>query len=334
MSLREFEDFVYGACLLDWEAERERCSATATASTPPRRSGSSAPAPISRSASPGATAQVDAGGANMPGGEFFYCPVEDSAEGTIAFELPGTYQGREVSGIRLRFEDGRVVDASAETNEAYLLELLDVDEGARRVGELGIGCNPGITRHMKNAAYDEKIDGTVHVALGDRLPVPGRDERRAGSTGTSSRTCATAGADPGRGARPGGREVADLTAEEGTMGSPASVTAGSLFRQRPLVALLVAEVVSSLGSQMTFLALPWFVLVTTGSAAKMGIVLAVELLPVALLGIPSGTLVARLGARQTMLIGDAARFPIMVAIPLLHSAGLLTLPDPARAASS
>jgi MFS family permease len=106
----------------------------------------------------------------------------------------------------------------------------------------------------------------------------------------------------------------------------ADLSAGSLFRQRPLVALLVAEVVSSLGSQMTFLALPWFVLVTTGSAAKMGIVLAVELLPVALLGIPSGTLVARIGARQTMLIGDAARFPIMAAIPLLHSAGLLSFP--------
>jgi hypothetical protein len=77
---------------------------------------------------------------------------------------------------------------------------------------------------------------------------------------------------------------------------------------------------------MTFLALPWFVLVTTGSAAKMSIVLAVEILPVALLGIPSGALISRLGARTTMIIGDAARAPLMLAIPLLDEAGLLTFP--------
>jgi MFS family permease len=98
----------------------------------------------------------------------------------------------------------------------------------------------------------------------------------------------------------------------------------SPLRQRSLVALITAEVVSSLGSQMTFLALPWFVLATTGSAAKMGIVLAVELLPVALLGIPSGTVVSRLGARRTMLIGDLARVPLMLSIPVLHELGLLS----------
>jgi MFS family permease len=99
-----------------------------------------------------------------------------------------------------------------------------------------------------------------------------------------------------------------------------------VIRNRPLAALVSAEAISSLGSQMTFLALPWFVLVTTGSAAKMGIVLAVELVPTALLGIPSGALVSRLGARQTMLIGDIARVPLMVAIPLLHTAGVLSFP--------
>jgi MFS family permease len=100
----------------------------------------------------------------------------------------------------------------------------------------------------------------------------------------------------------------------------------SVLRSRPLVALLTAEGISSLGSQMTFLALPWFVLVTTGSAARMSIVLAVELLPVALLGIPSGTLISKLGARTTMVLGDAARAPIMLAIPILHEAGLLSFP--------
>lgn len=99
-----------------------------------------------------------------------------------------------------------------------------------------------------------------------------------------------------------------------------------MLRKPGLLALIVAESVSSLGSQMTFLALPWFVLVTTGSPTRMGVVLAVELLPVALLGIPSGTLVSRLGARRTMLIGDIARVPLMASLPLLHSAGVLSFP--------
>ena len=104
------------------------------------------------------------------------------------------------------------------------------------------------------------------------------------------------------------------------------MTVGALLRRPGLGALLVAEIVSSLGSQMTFLALPWFVLATTGSATRMGVVLAVELVPVALLGIPSGTVAARLGARRTMLICDVARVPLMVSIPLLHAAGLLSFP--------
>ena len=100
----------------------------------------------------------------------------------------------------------------------------------------------------------------------------------------------------------------------------------SILRNRSLAALIVAEIVSSLGSRITFLALPWFVLVTTGSAARMGIVLAVEMLPVALLGIPSGAVVARLGARRAMQVSDLARVPLMCAIPLLHSAGMLSFP--------
>jgi aminopeptidase len=122
----------------------------------------------------GREGEVDAGGANMPGGEFFYSPLEDSASGTIAFtEFPAVYAGREVTGIRLRFEDGKVVDASADSNESFLIETLDLDDGSRRLGELGIGCNPRITRHMKNTLFDEKIDGTVHLALGNGLPEVG-----------------------------------------------------------------------------------------------------------------------------------------------------------------
>jgi MFS family permease len=89
-------------------------------------------------------------------------------------------------------------------------------------------------------------------------------------------------------------------------------------------ALVVAELVSVLGTRMTYLALPWFVLVTTGSAGKMSIVLAAELVPMALLGVPSGTVVQRLGARNTMLISDFARAPLLALIPVLHAVGALS----------
>jgi aminopeptidase len=107
----------------------------------------------------------------MPGGEFFYSPLEDSANGVIEFsEFPSSYQGHEFAGIRLVFRDGAVVDASAAKGEAMLHSLIDRDEGARRIGELGIGCNPAVTRYMGNLYFDEKIDGTVHIALGFAIP--------------------------------------------------------------------------------------------------------------------------------------------------------------------
>jgi aminopeptidase len=171
MATEEFEDFLYGACLLDWDVERERMQRYADrfdAASEVRIVGDGTELTLSVA---GRSMRVDAGDANIPGGEFFCCPVEDSAEGVIAFgEFPAVYQGREVQGIRLRFEGGRVVDASAETNEQFLLDTLDTDEGARRVGELGIGCNPGITRYMRNILFDEKIDGTAHIALGAGFP--------------------------------------------------------------------------------------------------------------------------------------------------------------------
>lgn len=90
--------------------------------------------------------------------------------------------------------------------------------------------------------------------------------------------------------------------------------------------VLAAEALSALGAQMSYLALPWFVLVTTGSATQMGLVFAVELLPVAILGIPSGLLVQRLGARRTMFLCDLARAPLVAAVPVLHALGLLEFP--------
>jgi aminopeptidase len=175
MATDEFEDFLFGACLLDWDAERRRMQRYADrfdAADEVRIVGEGTDLRLEIAGRP---TEVDAGGTgggvNMPGGEFFCCPVEDSAEGEVVFgEFPAVYRGREVRGIRLRFEAGRVVDASAETNEDFLLETLDTDEGARRLGELGIGCNPGITRSLGNPYFDEKIDGTVHLALGFGFP--------------------------------------------------------------------------------------------------------------------------------------------------------------------
>ena len=167
MSLGEFEDFLYGACLIDWDAEHKRMQAVKDrldAADEVRIVGADTDVTLSLA---GREGMVDAGGANMPGGEVFYSPVETSANGEVAFsEFPAVYDGRELRNIRLRFEEGVVVDASADSEEAYLLEVLDTDEGARRLGEIGFGCNPGVTRYMRNTLFDEKINGTVHLALG------------------------------------------------------------------------------------------------------------------------------------------------------------------------
>ncbi len=97
-----------------------------------------------------------------------------------------------------------------------------------------------------------------------------------------------------------------------------------MFRNRSLIGLVTAELVSLTGSAMTFVALPWFVLATTGSTAKMGWVLAAEMLPIAIFGIPAGTVISKLGGKKTMLISDAARGPLMLVIPILHSTGHLS----------
>jgi len=107
-----------------------------------------------------------AGRRNMPCGEVFTGPIEDSANGTVYFGVPAAISGQEVSGARLRFEDGRVVEASAEKGEEYLMSLLDADAGASYLGELGIGTNYGIHQASSNVLFDEKLGGTVHLAIG------------------------------------------------------------------------------------------------------------------------------------------------------------------------
>lgn len=116
---------------------------------------------------------------NFPSGEVFTGPVEDSAEGHVRFSYPVVTNGREVSDVRLRFCAGLVVDASASKNEAFLIESLDTDPGARRLGEIAFGTNNGITRFTKNILLDEKMGGTMHMALGAGYPETGSSNKSA-----------------------------------------------------------------------------------------------------------------------------------------------------------
>lgn len=110
---------------------------------------------------------------NMPSGEVFTGPLETSAEGTIVFDVPSSPAGVEVAGVTLRFREGAVIDAHAERGDAYLQRALQTDAGARRLGELGIGTNFGIDRPIGAILFDEKIGGTVHLALGRSYPETG-----------------------------------------------------------------------------------------------------------------------------------------------------------------
>jgi aminopeptidase len=174
MSLSDFEDFLYGACLLDWDAEAERMAGIKERfdqASEVRIVGAGTDLKLSLA---GREGEVDAGHANLPGGEVYYCPVEDATEGVIHFsEFPAFQEPNEVEGVRMVYRDGRVVEASATSAEDVLFETLDRDDGARVLGELGIGCNPGIQRYMRNTLFDEKIDGTVHLAIGAGFPTLG-----------------------------------------------------------------------------------------------------------------------------------------------------------------
>src|SRR5436305_1232024 len=168
MTLDEYTEFIFGAVLLDWDAEgakMQRIASVFDAAEEIHIVGEETDLTLSLAGRSGA---IDDGHINMPGGEVFYSPIEDSVEGTVTFsEFPAVYYGHEVEGAQFVFERGRIVDASARSGEAFLLRTLDSDEGARRLGELGIGCNPGIQRFTKNVGFDEKIDGTIHLAVGN-----------------------------------------------------------------------------------------------------------------------------------------------------------------------
>jgi aminopeptidase len=114
---------------------------------------------------------------NFPDGEIFTSPVEDSVNGWVRFGYPAIYSGREVVDIELWFENGRVVKETARKGQEILTSLLNTDEGARVLGELGIGTNYGIQRFTKNMLFDEKIGGTVHLAVGSGFPECGSQNK-------------------------------------------------------------------------------------------------------------------------------------------------------------
>ena len=166
MSLNEYADFLYSAILLDWKKERmimEKVKEALDKGDTVHLEGTDTDLTMSIL---GRNAVVGDADNNVPGGETFTAPVEGSAEGKIYYDFPAIMYGKEVRDIRLRFEKGEVIDYSASKNEDLLKAMLDTDEGARRLGELGIGTNYGITRFTKNILLDEKIGGTIHLALG------------------------------------------------------------------------------------------------------------------------------------------------------------------------
>ncbi len=113
------------------------------------------------------------GKANFPSGEVFTGPVEDSAHGHIRFDVPAIHSGRPVSGIEIEFVHGKVVKATAERGDELLASLLDTDAGSRLLGEVAFGLNYGIDRPTGNILFDEKIGGTVHLAVGSGYPETG-----------------------------------------------------------------------------------------------------------------------------------------------------------------
>jgi aminopeptidase len=180
MSLHEFTEFVFNACFLNeddpaaaWIAlgqRQQRYVDWLRGKHRVRVVGSDTDLLLSID---GRTFINSDGKRNFPSGEFFTSPVEESAEGTIRYTIPSIYGGRPVQDIRLRFEQGRVVEASAAQGNNFLQHMIDIDAGGRYLGEFAFGNNFGITRGIRNILFDEKIGGTVHLALGNSYPETG-----------------------------------------------------------------------------------------------------------------------------------------------------------------
>jgi len=180
MSFGEYESFVYGAGLLDrddpvaaWE-QVAREQAVVCDRLARMRTLRIVALDTDLSVSIDGRHWVSAAGThNFPDGEVFTGPVEDATRGTVRFTFPAIYGGREVTDVRLTFDGGRVVSASAAKGEEFLRAMLDVDAGARVLGEFAFGLNYGIQQFTRNILFDEKIGGTLHMALGAAYPETG-----------------------------------------------------------------------------------------------------------------------------------------------------------------
>jgi aminopeptidase len=180
MSLQRYEDFVFAACHVDEDDPAAHWRLVA-ASLRARADELEAVREL-RILGPDTDLQVGVDGRrwiaadgryNMPDGEVFTSPLETETEGEIRYTFPAIYHGREVEDVRLRFEGGRVVAAEAARGGEYLNSLLDMDEGARILGEVAFGLNYEIDRFTRNILFDEKIGGTMHLALGSAFPQAG-----------------------------------------------------------------------------------------------------------------------------------------------------------------
>jgi aminopeptidase len=180
MSLAEYEDFVFAACHVHeedpashWRSVSTHLSARATELGARRELRIVGPDTDLRLAVAGRTWLAADGRYNMPDGEVFTSPIETETEGEIRYTFPALYHGREVVDVRLRFEAGRVVRAQASRGNDYLQSLLEMDAGARVLGEVAFGLNYEIDRFTRNILFDEKIGGTMHLALGSGFPQAG-----------------------------------------------------------------------------------------------------------------------------------------------------------------
>jgi aminopeptidase len=186
MSLREFEDFVYKACLVHepdpikaWKKiSREQQRIVNWLKKAKRIHVLGPDTDLKLEASGRKWINCD-GHENFPDGEIFTGPIEESVNGHIRYSYPACVYGREVEDVRLWFKDGKVVKATAGKNEDFLLKMLKTDKGARYVGEFAFGTNPGIQRFTKNTLFDEKIGGTIHLALGKGYPESGSKNKSA-----------------------------------------------------------------------------------------------------------------------------------------------------------
>jgi aminopeptidase len=166
MSLEAYADFVYEAVNYDWREMEARLNAAMARFEGGDEVRLVAAGTDIRFRIKDVPRFVSVGKGNMPSGEIYFSPVPDSTEGHIAYQWPCIWKGTQVDGVRLVFQGGKVVEAAAERGQEFLEATLNTDEGARRLGEFGVGLNPRIQVFTNNILFDEKIGGTIHLALG------------------------------------------------------------------------------------------------------------------------------------------------------------------------